>query len=98
MVKRFMVYEVQVDEAQKACVVVSPDELNNVLPYVMVAPITAKIRPLPYRVMIEMKGKDAQIALDQIRTRPKSDFLKKLGRLPQECQQEIVQVLHQMFE
>ncbi len=98
MVKRFMVYEVQVDDAVKACVVVSPDELNNVLPYVMVAPITSKIRPLPYRILIEMKGRDAQIALDQIRTRPKSDFLRKLGRLPEPCQAEIVHVLRQMFE
>ena len=88
MVKRFMVYEVKVEEQVKPCVVVSPDELNAVLPYVMVAPITAKIRPLPYRVLIEMKGKDAQIALDQIRTRPKADFLKKLGRLPEACQAE----------
>ena len=98
MVKRFMVYEVQVDDVQKACVVVSPDELNNVLPYVMVAPITSKIRHLPYRVLIEMKGRDAQIALDQIRTRPKSDFLRKLGRLPEGCQAEITNVLRQMFD
>ena len=98
MVKRFMVYELKVEEQVKPCVVVSPDELNMVLPYVMVAPITAKIRPLPYRVLIEMKGKDAQIALDQIRTRPKADFLKKLGRLPEACQAEITHVLKQMFE
>ena len=98
MVKRFMVYEVQVGDALRACAVVSPDELNNILPYVMVAPITSKIRPLPYRVMIDMKGRDAQIALDQIRTRPKSDFIRKLGRLPEECQSEIINVLHQMFE
>ena len=98
MVKRFMVYEVKVDDAVKACVVISPDELNNVLPYVMVAPVTSKIRPLPYRILLEMKGRDAQIALDQIRTRPKSDFLRKLGRLPEPCQAEIVHVLRQMFE
>ena len=98
MVKRFMVYEVKVGEDIKPCVVISPDELNSVLPYVMVAPITSKIRPLPYRVLIEMKGKDAQIALDQIRTRPKSDFLRKLGRLPEPCQTEITHVLRQMFE
>jgi len=98
MVKRFMVYEVKVGEDIKPCVVVSPDELNTVLPYVMVAPITSKIRPLPYRALIEMKGKDAQIALDQIRTRPKSDFLRKLGRLPDACQSEIIYVLRQMFE
>jgi len=98
MVKRFMVYEVQVDDTVKPCVVVSPDELNAVLPYVMVAPVTSKIRPLPYRILIDLKGKDAQIALDQIRTRPKSDFLRKLGRLPEPCQAEIVHVLRQMFE
>ena len=98
MVKRFMVYEVNVNDEIKPCVVVSPDELNAVLPYVMVAPITSKIRPLPYRVLIEMKGRDAQIALDQIRTRPKSDFLRKLGRLPEACQNEITHVLRQMFE
>ena len=98
MVKRFMVYEVKVDDAIKACVVISPDELNNVLPYVMVAPVTSKIRPLPYRILLEMKGRDAQIALDQIRTRPKSDFLRKLGRLPEPCQAEIVHVLRQIFE
>ena len=31
MVKRFMVYEVKVGEDIKPCVVVSPDELNEVL-------------------------------------------------------------------
>ena len=98
MVKRFMVYEVQVDNEVKPCVVISPDELNAVLPYTMVAPITSRIRPLPYRVLLEMKGRDVQIALDQIRTRPKKDFLRKIGRLPDACHEQIVQVLKQLFD
>ncbi len=97
MVKRFMVYETEDEGVQKPCVVVSPNELNNALPYVMIAPIISHIRPLPYRVMIEMKGRDAQIALDKLRTIRKTALMRKIGILPENSHQEISHILTQMF-
>ncbi len=97
MVKRFMVYEMEDAGVQKPCVVVSPNELNAVLPYVMVAPITGRVRALPYRVMIEMKGRDGQIALEKLRTVSKTALVRKIGVLPETSHQEISHILSQMF-
>lgn len=98
MVKRFMVYEAETEGKNKPCVVVSPDELNRVLPYVMIAPIVSVIRPLPFRVMLDIQGKDGQIALDKLRTLPKSALKRKIGILPESAFTEIGHILKQMFE
>lgn len=98
MVKRFMVYEAQLEEKAKPCVVVSPDELNRVLPYVMIAPIVSVIRPLPYRVTLEIKGKDGQLALDKLRTVPQKSLVRKIGILPETAAAEVSSILKQMFD
>ena len=56
-------------EIQKTrpCLVVSPDEMNQFLRTVIVAPMTTVERTWPTRVKIVFQGKQGQVALDQIR-------------------------------
>ena len=102
MVKRFAVYLIETGTPArshvKPAVVVSPDELNATLPYVTVAPITSKIRYYPFRVNLNLKEKEGQIALDQLQTVPKEKLAKKIGSLPEQSHTQIADILKEMFE
>lgn len=98
MVNRFSVYQLSDAGQKKPCVVISPDELNTVLPHVMVAPIVLSSVQVPFRVLIDIFGKEGQIALDKIRTVSKEKLGQKIGQLPEESYQEILKTLQKMFE
>jgi len=68
-------------EIQKTrpCVVISPDELNNNLRTVTIAPMTTKSRKYPTRIKIQHNGKTGWIVIDQIRTIDKQRIIKKFG-------------------
>jgi len=97
MVKRFMLYMTQEEDKQKPCVVVSPNELNKHLPYVCVAPITSQLRPLPFRVTVLLDKQEGQIMLDQLQTLPKSQLIRKIGILPNACQETVCALLQKLF-
>jgi len=89
MVKRGEVYWVVLDptvgtEIQKTrpCLIVSPDDMNAVLPRVIIAPITSKGQPLGCRPEIMLNGKKGRILLDQIRTVDKRRLKGHLGSIP----------------
>ncbi len=65
----------------RPAVIISPNEMNEVLNTVIIAPMTTKIRNWPTRVKIEFQGKQGEIALDQIRTIDKRRLVKHLGEL-----------------
>ena len=69
-------------EIQKTrpCLVVSPDEMNEHLRTVIVAPMTTVRRPYPTRVAIRFQGRNGQIVLDQLRAVDRQRLLRKLGR------------------
>ena len=104
VVKRFDVYLVNLDptlgsEIQKTrpCLIISPDEMNESIATVIVAPMTTQGRDYPTRVNCRFEGKDGQIVLDQIRTVDKIRLVKKLGKASASTQQEVVAVLMEMF-
>ena len=104
VVKRFEVYLVNLDptigsEIQKTrpCLIISPDEMNSYIATVIVAPMTTKVRDYPSRVNCQFEGKDGQIVLDQIRTVDKSRLLKKLEKINDTTQNEVLAVLLEMF-
>lgn len=103
-VKRFEVYLINLDptvgkEIQKTrpCLVISPDEMNEHIGTVIVAPMTTKGRDYPTRISCEFQGKAGQIVLDQIRTVDKTRLVKKLGTIQAEEQQATLTVLQEMF-
>lgn len=97
MVKRFEVFMCEEGGAQKPCLIISPNEMNEVLPYVLIAPITTLERRFPCRVIIGLKGKKGQIALDMIKTIDKMELTHKIGILPEESHREILSILGKMF-
>ena len=63
----------------RPCVVVSPAEMHDHLRTVIVAPMTTKSRPAPFRVPVTHGGQKGLILLDQVRAVDKARLAKKLG-------------------
>ena len=88
MVKRGEVYWVNLDptigsEIRKTspALVISPDDMNAVLPRVIVAPLTSKGQPLGCRPEVKFAGKKSRILLDQIRCVDKARLAGKMGEI-----------------
>lgn len=86
-------------EIQKTrpCVVVSPPELHDHLRTVIVAPMTSKGKPAPYRVSVTFKRKHGLILLDQLRTVDKVRLLKREGSVPGTTLSSTLRVLQEVF-
>ncbi|MFT5367420.1 MAG: mRNA interferase MazF [Candidatus Latescibacterota bacterium] len=104
VVKRFDVFLVSLDptvgsEIQKTrpALIISPDEMNNHIQTVIIAPMTSKKRPYPTRATCRFQGKDGQVVLDQLRTVDKTRLVKKLGRIHNNIQASVLKILGQMF-
>ncbi|MDB5121203.1 MAG: growth inhibitor PemK [Sphingobacteriales bacterium] len=65
----------------RPCVILSPDEMNNFIKTVIIAPLTHSLKPYPSRVQCEVNGDVGSIMLDQIRTVDKSRVGKLFGKL-----------------
>ena len=87
-------------EMQKTrpCVVISPDEMNNNLKTVIVAPLTGTIKGLPFRPETSFNGKTSSIALDHIRSIDKGRLLKKKGTLSEVEITNLKNALLHMFQ
>jgi mRNA interferase MazF len=87
-------------EIRKArpCLVVSPDELNQHLQTVIVAPMTTGGHAYPFRPTCRFGGKDGRVALDQLRTVDRARLRKRLGVLSPATQASVLAVLSEMFE
>ena len=97
MVKKFDVYFCESKNHEKPCVIISPDEMNALLPYVLVAPITKHQRAFPCRVGVKLKGQVGQIALDLMRACSKEKLVKRAGALPDNLKKEIQDILKEFF-
>jgi len=104
VVKRFEVYLINLDptlgrEIQKTrpCLIISPDEMNDHISTVIVAPMTTKGKDYPTRVKCQFEGKKGQIVLDQIRTVDKIRLVKKLGKISVSTRKEVLVILLDMF-
>ena len=81
----------------RPCVVVSPDELNDYLRTVVIAPITSSASQYPSRVFVAQQHIHGMIALDQIRTIDKQRVLKILGRLDSNTIQNIKAIIRETY-
>lgn len=81
----------------RPCVVVSPDEMNEHLRTVIVAPMTTGSRPAAFRVSVGFQGKQGLIVLDQLRTLDQTRLVKRLGVLRAPTLATALQTLQQMF-
>ena len=102
--KRFDVYLINLDptigreiKKTRPCLIISPDEMNEYISTVIVAPMTSRIKDYPSRVTCTFQGTKGQIVLDQIRTVDKTRLIKKLDVIDDQSQYEVIQILQEMF-
>ncbi len=81
----------------RPCLVVSPDEMNQFLKTLIVAPMTTKGRGYPTRVWCEFRGKEGEIAVDQIRTIDRNRVVKRLGQVDRKTSGAVLKVLLELF-
>ena len=103
-VSRFEVYLLNLDPSigheirkTRPCLIVSPNELNRHVRTVIVAPLTTRGQSYPTRVACRFKGKDGQVALDQIRAVDQSRLVRRLGRMDAATSQRVLEVLQELF-
>jgi mRNA interferase MazF len=104
MVNQYDIYWIDLDptrgsEIQKTrpCVIISPNEMNNNINTVIIAPLTSKSKKYPTRVKVELDGREGWIILDQIRCIDKSRLVKRAGLLGQDTVIEIKNIIKQML-
>ena len=104
VVKRFDVYLIDLDptvgsEIRKTrpCLIISPDEMNQHIRTVIVAPMTTAGKVYPTRVSCRFQGKKGWIVLDQIRTIDRSRLIKKIGTVDPQVQAEVISTLQKLF-
>lgn len=87
----------------RPCLIISPDEMNNSLKTVQIAPITKYERNIPTRVKIlatksSKLKEDSFVALDQIKTIDKTRIGDLIGKISPSESQEVSDVLVEMFQ
>ena len=104
MVKRGDIWLVNLDptigsEIRKSrpCVVVSPPEMHDHLRTMIVAPMTTKSRPAPFRVPVTHAGRKGLILLDQMRAVDKARLAKKLGAVSAKTLASTLGTLQEVF-
>ena len=84
-------------QKKRPCVIVSPDEMNEHLRTVIVAPMTTGSRPASFRTPVRFQGKQGLIVLDQIRAVDRKRLVRQLGTLRSATLAEALQTLQAMF-
>lgn len=104
VVRRFDVWLVNLDptvgsEIRKTrpALIVSPDEMNNHIATVIIAPMTTKARNYPTRVPCSFQGKSGQVVLDQLRTVDKARLVKRLGQIGDQTADAVLGILGELF-
>jgi mRNA interferase MazF len=103
-VSRFDVVLVRLDPTEgseisktRPSVVISPDEINQSLRTVIVAPMTTGGHPYPWRVDVAFARRSGRIALDQLRAIDGSMIVRRLGNLDTRTAQKTLDTLAEMF-
>jgi mRNA interferase MazF len=103
-VSRGEVYRVRLDPTRgseirktRPCVVVSPDELNQYLRTVIIAPMTTAGHAYPWRIACTFRNRRGVVALDQLRTVDRERLANRLGRLIPATLESVLSTLQEMF-
>jgi len=103
-IKQYQIVLVNLDptlgsEIQKTrpCVIVSPNEINDNLRTVVIAPMTSASRKYPTRVKVKHNSQEGWVVIDQIRTIDKIRIAKIFGSLTEKEIQECKRVIRETF-
>lgn len=79
-------------------VVVSQDEMNKHLETIVICPLTSRVHPLwRSRMQITCANKDAEIAVDQIRTISRKRLKTKIGKLSETEAAQLRKLITDMY-
>jgi mRNA interferase MazF len=81
----------------RPCLIVSPPEIHDFLRTAIVAPLTSKRFPAPYRVPTRLGGRSGAILLDQMRAIDKSRMVKRVGVLSPAALASVLAILAELF-
>ena len=81
----------------RPCLVISPDEMNQNIQTIIIAPMTNKSHKYPTRVPVTVQNKKGWIVLDQIRTVDNKRLIKKIGKINNETIKEVKSIIKEML-
>ena len=81
----------------RPCLVISPNEMNESIQTIIIAPMTTKSHPYPTRVPIMFEKKGGWIVLDQLRTVDRKRLIKKIGKINKKEVELVKNVLQEML-
>ncbi len=103
-VKQYQIVLVNLDptlgsEIQKTrpCIIVSPNEINDHLRTIVIAPMTSTSKKYPTRVSVKRNSQEGWAVIDQIRTIDKIRIVKRLGSLTEKEIRECKRVIRETF-
>lgn len=67
----------------RPCVIISPDEMNQYLQTIVIAPLTSSSKAYPTRIPVKHNKKNGWVVVDQIRTIDKLRVIKSFESLSQ---------------
>jgi len=104
MVSQYEVWLVALDptigheiKKTRPAVVISPDEMNEKIATVLIAPMTTKSHPYPSRVALRFAQKDGWVVLDQLRCIDNARLVGRLGKLKRSDIQRVKAVIREML-
>ncbi len=81
----------------RPCLIISPNEMNESIPTIIIAPMTTKSHPNPTRVPIIFEKKEGWIVLDQIRTVDRKRLIKQICKITRKEIEAVKNVLQEML-
>ncbi|WP_296013053.1 type II toxin-antitoxin system PemK/MazF family toxin [uncultured Treponema sp.] len=104
VINQYDVYLVNLDptvgheiKKTRPCLIISPDEINNNISTIIIAPMTTKSHSYPTRIPVRFEGKNGWIVLDQIRTVDNIRLIKRLGKISKKEVLEVKKILKEML-
>ncbi len=104
VINQYEIYWIDLDPTKgseikkiRPCVVVSPNEMNNNINTVIIAPMTSTSKNYPTRIKTTLDERDGWIVLDQIRCVDKSRLIKVAGVLKQKTVIEVKEAIKEML-
>lgn len=83
---------------RRPVVIVSQNEMNLHLNTVVICPLTTQLHPLwRSRLQVTCQNKQAEIAIDQIRTISKIRLKKKIGKITDEKSAQLRRLITEMY-
>jgi mRNA interferase MazF len=81
----------------RPCVIISPNEMNQFLRTLEIAPMTSQSKNYPTRAKVRHNNKDGWVVLDQIRTIDKQRVTKVLDHLTEKEIERIKRIIKEIY-